>query len=104
MAQYSQASLFFKKRINCKKWYNFQITFLNNVFLSSHSAKLNTSNNMKKYTLGISGLVIEAIAIGFMIYGIMPNKIVLWIALPFVFIGLAMAIAGVYRSKSNDKV
>ena len=59
---------------------------------------------MKKYTFGISGLFIELIALGFMFYGIMHNKTILWTALPFVFIGLAMAIAGVYRSKSNDKI
>ena len=59
---------------------------------------------MRKHTLAIAGIIIQVIAIGFMIYGIMNNKTILWIALPFVFIGLAMAIAGVYRSKSNDKI
>ena len=59
---------------------------------------------MRKHTLAIAGIIIQGIAVGFMIYGIMNNKKILWIALPFVFIGLAMAIAGVYRSKSNDKV
>ena len=95
-------SLFFKKRINCKKWTNVKNTFLNNVFLSSRSAKLNTSNNMKKYTLGISGLVIEVIALGFMIYGIMHNKTILWIALPFVFIGLAMAVFGAMKNSKTE--
>ncbi|MGV8992479.1 MAG: hypothetical protein ACOH1O_00125 [Flavobacterium sp.] len=59
---------------------------------------------MRKHTLAIAGIIIQGIALGFMIYGIMHNTTILWIALPFVFIGLAMAIAGVYRSKSNDKI
>lgn len=56
---------------------------------------------MKKNTLGIAGIIIQGIALGFMIYGIMHNTTILWTALPFVFIGLAMAVAGALKNSKT---
>ena len=57
---------------------------------------------MKKQVLGIAGIIIQGIALGFMIYGIMHNSTILWIALPFVFIGLAMAIMGTMKNSKSE--
>lgn len=57
---------------------------------------------MKKQILGIAGIIIQGIALGFMIYGIMHNSTILWIALPFVFIGLAMAIMGAMKNSKSE--
>ena len=58
---------------------------------------------MKKNPLAILGIIIQAIALGFMIYGIMYNTTILWIAFPFVFIGLTIAIfAAMKKSKSKE--
>ena len=57
---------------------------------------------MKKQVLGITGIIIQGIALGFMIYGIMHNSTILWIALPFVFIGLAMAIMGAMKNSKSE--
>ncbi len=58
---------------------------------------------MKKNTLAILGIIIQGIALGFMIYGIMRNTTILWIALPFVFIGLAMAIYGAMKNSKTEQ-
>ena len=57
---------------------------------------------MRKHTLAIAGIIIQAIALGFVIYGIMNNTKILWIALPFVFIGLAMAIVGAMKNSKTE--
>ena len=57
---------------------------------------------MKKNTLAIAGIIIQVMALGFMIYGIINNRSIVWIALPFVFIGMAMAIIGAMK-KSKTK-
>ena len=56
---------------------------------------------MKKHTLALSGLIIEGVALGFMFYGIQNDKKIVWIALPLVFIGLAMTIFGVIRNSKK---
>ena len=57
---------------------------------------------MRKQALAIAGIIIQGIALGFMIYGIMNNATILWIALPFVFIGLAMAIFGAMKNSKTE--
>ncbi len=58
---------------------------------------------MKKNTLAISGIIIQGIALGFMVYGLMHNKTIVWVALPFVFIGLAMAIIGAMKNSRTKQ-
>lgn len=57
---------------------------------------------MKKNKLAISGIIIQGIALVFMFYGLMNNITILWIALPFVFIGLAMAIGGAIKNSKTE--
>ena len=57
---------------------------------------------MTKHPLAIAGIIIQGIALGFMLYGIMNNTTILWIALPVVFIGLAMAIVGAIKNSKSE--
>ncbi len=58
---------------------------------------------MKKYTLGIVGIIIQLLAIGFMFYGMMHNTTILWIAFPFIFIGMAMAIFNALKNAKSKQ-
>ena len=71
------------------KKYN-QREFKNRILIKEQL--INQITTMKKNPLAILGIIIQAIALGFMIYGIMHNTAILWIAFPFVFIGLTIAI------------
>jgi hypothetical protein len=58
---------------------------------------------MKKYTLTIIGIVLQCLGIGFMLYGINNNRILLWTGFPLVFIGLAFILVGVISNKNKSK-
>jgi hypothetical protein len=57
---------------------------------------------MKKHTLTIIGIVLQCIGIGFMLYGLNNNSVLLWTGLPLVFIGLALILVGVISNKKED--
>ena len=58
---------------------------------------------MKKYTLFIIGFVIQIFGIGFMLYGLNNNRVLLWSGFPLVFIGLFVILFGLILNKDKEK-
>jgi len=58
---------------------------------------------MKKHTLSIIGLLIQCFGIGFMLYGVNNNRVLLWIGFPLLFIGMVLVLIGLISNRAKTK-